>query len=55
MQHVFFEINEDGSEAVASTGRTNGFMSSREKRLGGEFVALGHWRFCGTQISPPAV
>lgn len=34
MQHVFFEINEDGSEAATSAGRTNGFTASQEERLG---------------------
>lgn len=26
MQKVFFEVNEDGSEAATSTGRTNDFL-----------------------------
>nr|KAF6476879.1 WD repeat domain 49 [Rousettus aegyptiacus] len=31
MQQVSFEINEDGSEAATSTGRTNDFTTSRRK------------------------
>ncbi|CAK7298373.1 Serpin I2 [Vulpes lagopus] len=31
MQHIFFEINEDGSEAATATGRTNGFMIDPEE------------------------
>lgn len=40
VQQVFLEINEDGSEAAASTGRTIGFTTSWEERLGGEGVAM---------------
>lgn len=34
MQQVFFEINEDGSEAASSTGRTMGFTTNWEERFG---------------------
>lgn len=32
MQKVFFEINEDGSEAAASTGKTNELLRDKEER-----------------------
>lgn len=34
MQQVFFEINEEGSEAATSTGRTKDVTGSQEEGLG---------------------
>lgn len=39
MQKVFLEINEDGSEAATSTGKTNDFL--RNDKDGGQGGGLG--------------
>lgn len=49
MQQVFFEINEDGSEAATSTGRTNDVTASHEEGL--EEMSVRMLPLCGPLIS----
>lgn len=50
MQKVFFEINEDGSEAASSTGRRNDIRASQEEGLGE--ISMRVLALCGPLVTP---